>query len=226
MTLSTGAARNVLLLAVVVLFAAATAPLALAEDAVPAAVGEPPAGSYTIDKAHASLIFRVNHIGFSNYTGRFARFDATLELDPANPANCRVEATIDASSLEADNPPAGFLDALRGVDWLDAAKFPRMTFKTTKVEVTGAKTARITGDFWLHGVTRPVVLEAIHNGGYGSHAYDPGGSRIGFSARGTLNRSEFGIAYGIPAPGSTLGVSDAVEFIIEAEFLRPAPAAR
>ena len=60
-----------------------------------------------------------------------------------------------------------------------------------------------------------------YNGGYGGNPYDPAGSRIGFSAHGTLNRSDFGVSQGIPAPGSTMGVSDAVEIIIEAEFTRP-----
>jgi polyisoprenoid-binding protein YceI len=86
------------------------------------------------------------------------------------------------------------------------------------VERTGDKTARITGDLTLHGITRPVVLGATFNGGYGKNSFDPGGARIGFSARGTLNRSQFGLAEGIPAPGTTMGVGDAVQFQLEVEF--------
>ena len=73
----------------------------------------------------------------------------------------------------------------------------------------------------MHGATRPVVLEASYNGGYIGHPMDPH-ARIGFSAHGTLKRSEFGIDFGIPQPGSTMGVSDAVDFTIEAEFSGPA----
>ena len=73
----------------------------------------------------------------------------------------------------------------------------------------------------LHGITAPITLETTFNGGYASFALDPSGSCIGFSARGSLMRSAFGIAFGIPAPGSTMGVGDAVEIIIEAEFTRP-----
>lgn len=186
-----------------------------------AAAMDVPAGAYTLDKTHASLIFRVNHLGFSNYTARFTRYDAKLDFDPANPASSRVEATIDPNSLELDNPPPGFADTLKGVQWLNAAEFPAITFRSTKVELTGANKARISGDFTLHGVTRPVVLDAIFNGGYAGHPMDPH-ARIGFSARGSLKRSEFGIAFGIPAAGSTMGVSDAVEVIIEAEFSGPA----
>jgi polyisoprenoid-binding protein YceI len=80
---------------------------------------------------------------------------------------------------------------------------------------------RITGDLTLHGVTKPVVLDATLNGGYAGHPMDPN-ARIGFSARGAFNRGDFGIAYGIPAPGTTMGVSDRVEVTIETEFSGPA----
>ncbi len=186
-----------------------------------------PAGAYTLDKAHASLIFRVNHLGFSNYTARFKRFDAQLQFDPAHPNTSSVTATIDPRSLETDFPDPATLDfnaELQSAQWLDSAKFPEMTFRSTAVELTAPNAARITGDFTLHGVTRPIVLDATFNGGYVGHPMDPH-ARIGFSARGSLKRSEFGVAYGIPAPGSTMGVSDAVEIILEAEFTGPPMAA-
>jgi polyisoprenoid-binding protein YceI len=131
-----------------------------------------------------------------------------------------VIVTIDPRSLDLDNPPNGFTDTLLGEQWLDAGQFPEMTFRSSKVEPTGTNTFRINGDFTLHGVTRPVVLEATYNGGYAGHPMDPH-ARIGFSAHGSLQRSEFGIAFGIPAPGTTMGVSDKVEIIIEAEFSGP-----
>ncbi|HEV2561824.1 MAG TPA: YceI family protein [Rhizomicrobium sp.] len=180
-----------------------------------------PAGDYTLDKAHASLIFRVDHMGFSNFTARFAHFDAKLTLDPAHPAKSSVDATIDPNSLETDNPPAGFLDMLHGVQWLDAGKFPAITFHSTRIMMTSPNTARITGDFSLHGVTRPLVLTAKFNGGYAGFALDPH-ARVGFSAHGALKRSDFGIAYGIPAPGTKMGVGDLVDVTIEAEFNGPA----
>ena len=179
-----------------------------------------PAGSYTLDKAHASLIFRVNHIGFSNYTGRFGNFDARLQFDPANPTASSVTATVDPRSLGLENPPAGFVDEMLGAKWLDAGQFAQMKFQSTKVEPTGANTARITGDFTLHGVTLPVVLDATFNGGYAGHPLDPH-ARIGFSAHGSLKRAAFGVALGVPPPGSTMGVGDNVEIIIEAEFNGP-----
>jgi polyisoprenoid-binding protein YceI len=180
-----------------------------------------PAGDYTLDKAHASLIFRVNHLGFSNFTGRFARYDAKLQFDPANLGASNVQVTIDPSSIETDNPPADFLTMLAGVEWLNAAQFPEMTFRSTHVESTSADTMRITGDLSLHGITRPIVLEASFNGGYAGHPMDPH-ARIGFSAHGVFKRSAFGISAGIPAPGTTMGVGDEVNVTIEAEFSGPA----
>lgn len=180
-----------------------------------------PAGAYTLDKAHASLIFRVSHMGYSHFTGRLSRFDAKLWFDPAHPSRSHVEASIDPLSLASDNPPDGFLESLHGPEWLAAAKFPAITFKSTKVVLTGRNTARITGDFTLHGITRPVVLNATFNGGYPGMNLDPH-ARVGFSAHGSFKRSQFGIAYGIPAPGSNMGVGDAVDVTIEAEFNGPA----
>ncbi len=185
--------------------------------------GPPLAGAYSLDKAHGSLFFRVNHLGLSHYTARFSRFDAQLQFDPDHPAAQSVTASVDARSIQTDFPlPTPDFDAqLQGGPWLDAAQHPRMSFRSTRIDVTGAKTASITGDLTLRGVTRPVTLEATFNGGYGSNPYDPMGSRIGFSAHGTLKRSEFGMTMGIPAPGTTFGVSDEVDLIIEAEFTKP-----
>jgi polyisoprenoid-binding protein YceI len=185
---------------------------------------EAPAGTYTLDRSHASLLFRVNHLGFSHYTARFTRFDAELDFAPSDPAASSVTATIDATSIETDHPdPAFDFDAqLQDEHWLNTARFPQMTFRSTAVELTGPNTARIAGELALHGVTQPVTLAVTFNGGYAGHALDPLGARIGFSARGSLMRSAFGISEGIPPPGSSFGVGDDVEILIEAEFTRSA----
>jgi polyisoprenoid-binding protein YceI len=182
-----------------------------------------PAGAYTIDPAHTSVLFRVSHVGFSNYTARFKRASAQLQLDPKNLAASSVTVTIDAKSLETDYPNVAEVDfnaELTGEQWLDAAKYPDITFRSTKVEVTGARTMRIHGDLTIRGVTRPITLETRLNGGYAGHPMDKH-ARVGFSAHGTLKRSEYGIAFGIPAPGTTFGVGDEVEVIVETEFSGP-----
>lgn len=215
-----GGMRHLLAGGLIVVALAFSAPAAHAEAASPVA----PAGPYTLDKSHASLVFRLSHLGFSFYTAQFARFDATLDIDPAKPEAAHVEATIDPASLDLPTPPEGFKTALLGPDWLDAGTFPTIAFRSTKVTPTGAATAKIAGELTLHGVTKPVTLDATFNGGYAGHPMDPN-ARIGFSATGTFKRSDFGIAYGIPAPGTTMGVGDAVEVAIEAEFTGPPLAA-
>ncbi len=193
----------------------------------PASTAAVPAGAYTLDKAHASLIFKVNHLGFSNYTARFKRFDAKLQFDPANLPASKLTATVDVKSLETDYPDPVKLDfnaQLLGKDLFDAAQFPTMEYRSKRVEQTGPKSMRIYGDLTLHGVTKPVTLEATYNGGYAGHPMDPH-ARIGFSAHGTLKRSDFGMSYGIPAPGTTMGVGDEVTVIIETEFNGPPLAA-
>jgi polyisoprenoid-binding protein YceI len=203
--------------------AEANNPATSAPAAAPAAPIDVPAGDYTLDKSHASLIFRVDHLGFSNYTARFKKFDAKLSFDPANLASSSVTATVDARSLETDFPDPTKVDfnaQLQNEQWLDTKKFPEMTFKSTSVEETGPNKVRITGDFTLRGVTKPVVLDATFNGGYRGHPMDPN-ARIGFSAQGTLKRSDFGIDYGIPAPGTKMGVGDEVQIVIETEFSGP-----
>ncbi len=181
-----------------------------------------PAGVYRIDPAHARLLFRVNHLGFSRYTALVLRFDATLAFDPDAPEAMALTATADPSSVETHYPDDSFdFNALiTGPEFLDAAQFPEARFVSTSVVLTGDRTADVTGDLTLHGVTKPVTFAATFNGGYGGHPMDVG-PRIGFSATATFNRSDFRIAYGLPPEGSTMGVFDPVDLILEAEFVKP-----
>lgn len=199
---------------------AATPPASAPAQNTPAATEATP-GAYTLDKAHSSLITRVDHLSFSKFTGRFARWDAQLQLDPSHPEQAQLTVTIDPASFEADNPPPGFLDLLHGPQFFDVRQFPQMGFRSTSIELTGANTARITGDLTLHGVTRPVTLDATFNGGYAGNQFDRN-ARVGFSAHGVLQRSAFNMGYGVPPPGTTMGVGDEVEFVIETEFTGPA----
>lgn len=193
------------------------------EPVLDPAKSDAPAGTYTLDHAHSTLVFRLSHLGFSKYTASFSKIDGTMQFDPKNPSAIKVEAKVDPKSLTLPEPPPGFHDTLTGKDWLDAAKHPEITFRSTKVDVTGPNTARVTGDFTLHGVTRPIVLEATFNGGYAPNAYD--GARVGFSGHTTLKRSEFGMGSGIPAPGTNMGVGDNVDVTLETEWSSGKPTA-
>lgn len=208
----------------IALAALLAAPVATQEPgAIVPAPTSAPAGDYRLDLAHSRLIFRVSHLGFSNYTAFFRAFDARLGFDPDDPSAMRLEATVEAASIETLHPDPNydFNAVIAGPDFLDAAQFPEIRFVSTAVRPTAPDAAAVTGDLTLHGVTRPVTLRARFNGGYGAHPLDPGGARIGFSASGTIFRSDFGIVLGLPAPGTTIGVFDPVEILIEAEFINP-----
>ncbi len=181
-----------------------------------------PAGIYSLDKTHASLAFNVNHLGFSHYTMNFDHFDATLQLDPAQPEKARLTATIDPLSLDLPNPPEGFSKEITtGEKWLNAETYPSIVFLSHSVKMTGEKTADIHGVLEMLGQKKPVLLHAVFNGGYKGHAMDPH-ARVGFSAKASFKRSDFGMNFGIPEPGTTMGVGDEVDVMIEAEFTGPA----
>lgn len=170
-------------------------------------------GDFALDTKHAALLFRINHLGFSDYAGRFDRFEASLSGDASNPAGASVEAIIDMSSLNIANPE--FAAELMGPAWFDAATHPQAVFKSTNIKLTSETTAQITGDLTLKGVTRPITLVAKLNGS----AYDPlrQADVVGFSAIGEINRAVFGIDR-----FSGL-LTDTVRIEIEAEFIRQKP---
>jgi len=172
------------------------------------------AGSYKLDPGHSKITWSVTHFGFSTYIGQFASVNGTLKLDPKAPANDAVDVTVDTGSLGTLNPE---LDTqLKSKGFLDVAAFPTATFKATKVTVTGERTANIDGQLTLHGVTKPVVVQAVFNQG-GANPLDKKYS-LGFAGSAKIKRSEFGITAYVPA------ISDDVTLTIEAEF-KAVPAA-
>ena len=165
----------------------------------------------------------MSHLGFSEYTAFFRQIEATLAFDPARPEAMTLEAKVDPASVETlyPDPATDFNAILAGETFLNAAQYPDLTFRSTRIRQTGPREAAVTGDLTLHGVTRSVTFRVRYNGGYAGHPLDPGGARIGFSAEGALFRSDFGIGFGIPTPDNPLGVGDLVSLRIEAEFVNP-----
>ena len=185
-------------------------------------LGSPAAGNYTLDLGHTRLLFRVNHLGFSNYTAMFTDLSANLAFDPDQPETMTVSAVINVDSLETHypDPALDFNAVLTGSEFLDSAQFPQITFVSTAVKRVSEAEAAVTGDFTLHGVTKPLTMMVRYNGGWGDMPMDVG-ARIGFSARAEFNRLDFGIGFGVPSPGTEMGVSDRVEVILETEFVKP-----
>ena len=173
-----------------------------------------PAGQWQLEKPHGSVLFRVKHLGLSWYTARFTDFDATLDFDPKNPAASHVKAIINPLSVHAEHPTDKDWDRRIGEDLLEGKQFPQIVFDSTKVETTGEFTGKVTGNLTMAGVTEPVTLDVTYNGGMDSAALYAGRPAVGFSARGTLDRSEFGLTRYASIIGSE------VEVVIEIEFTR------
>lgn len=168
------------------------------------------AGAYKLDPTHASLVFKIDHLGFSTYVGRFESFEASLDFDAEDPAAARVEAVIDMTSLDIANDE--FAQTLMGSQWFDAEQHPQAVFRTFGLKVTGENTAVISGDLTLKGETQAIEINATFNGGANDvlrRAYI-----VGFSGSTIISRSDFGIDRFAGL------ITDEVAIEIEAEFIR------
>jgi len=176
---------------------------------------EAPAGTYKLDPTHASVLWKVSHLGLSNYTGRFVRMDATLTIDPAKPEGAKLEASVDPASIRTDYPAPEKHDfdktLSQDAKWFNAVAFPSITFKSTSVKMTGAKTADVAGELSFLGVTKPLTLKATINGGMKEHPFAKKPA-LGFSAVANLKRSDFGMTHLVP------NIGDDVQIIMEIEF--------
>jgi len=165
------------------------------------------AEQYTLDPSHTHVAWHAGHMGFSVPTGIFANITGSLTLDEQNPSASKVEAVIKPAEMVTGI--AKFDEHMRGSDFFDVAKFPEATFKSTKVEVTGASTAIVTGDLTIKGVTKPAVLDVKLNK-LGENPFSKQ-KTAGFSATTMIKRSDFGITYGTPH------VPDEINLTIESE---------
>lgn len=186
-----------------------TAPMASAAPSVDPA--DMPAGTYAVDKTHASLIARVKHMGLAAYTVRFTGFEASYSWDPQSPQTARVEAVFQAASLDTGEPKFNGEFAEK---FLDARDNPTIRFVSTSIVQTSPGKGTMTGDLTLRGVTKPVTLDVTFDG----FRSGIGGQRSGFSAKGVIKRSEFGSTFLLNPPLAMVG--DEVELILELEFVK------
>ena len=181
--------------------------LLLASAALPAQASKPE--RYIYDPVHTQIMFSVDHLGFSHPHGRFVKFTGGFSFDPTHPEVSQITTVIDTNSIDMCSEE--WDRALKGDDFFNVKKFPTMTFKSTKIEKTGTHTGKLTGDLTLLGVTKPVTLDVTYNKS-GTHPL----SRnfiAGFSATGTIDRTAFGMNYGIPGIGDQVGLDIQVEGI-------------
>jgi polyisoprenoid-binding protein YceI len=185
----------------------------LATLATAAVLSAAPA-TYTIDATHSSVEFSVRHMMVSNVKGSFQKVTGTAIYDPNNLAASKLEASIDVNTINTNEPKR---DAhLKSPDFFDAAKYPAMTFKSTKFTKAGSN-LKVTGDLTIHGVTKPVTFDVETTpevkDGYGK-------MRLGASATTRISRKDFGLTWNQMLEAGGVAVSDEVKLALDMAFVK------
>jgi polyisoprenoid-binding protein YceI len=178
-----------------------------------ATTGAAHASDWEIDTAHSAAQFTVRHMMMSNVRGQFDKVTGTVKLDDKDATKSAVEIAIDASTINTREPKR---DAhLKSPDFFDVAKYPQITFKSTKIAKKGAG-YKVTGDLTMHGVTKPVTLEVEAPA---QTAKTPFGQTIrGFTATGKLNRKDWGLTWNKALEAGGVLVGDEVQLQIDGEL--------
>jgi polyisoprenoid-binding protein YceI len=175
--------------------------------------------NWQVDGAHSAVNLAVRHMVISKVRGHFGRWSAKLQLDTADLTRSSVEVDIEAASIET-----GVADRdahLRSPDFLDAAKYPTLSYRSRRVESASKDRLRVTGDLTIRDVSREVVLDVE----YGGQGKDPwGNTRVGFTATASLNRKEFGLTWNQALETGGVLVADRVDIEIELQAIRQAAA--
>lgn len=180
------------------------------------ATPEVAATTWNLDPVHSTAEFKVKHLMISNVKGQFATWTGALSLDESDLANSRVEASIEAASINTRDAQR---DAhLKSADFFDVENFPTLSFKSTRITRTGDGELAVSGDLTIHGVTRNVVF-AVE--GPTPPARDPwGNARLGLSATAKINRKDFGLTWNTALETGGVLVGDEVTIALEAQFVK------
>jgi polyisoprenoid-binding protein YceI len=175
------------------------------------------AETWQIDKAHSDIFFTVRHMVITKVRGRFLKWEGTLVLDEQDWSKSRVEVSIDAASINtSDEKRDGHL---KSADFLDAEKFPKLTFKSTKVEKASGDKLKVTGDLTIRDVTKSVTLDVELLG----KAKDPwGNNKIAFNGKVAIQREEFGAKWNQALETGGVLVGKQVEIDLELQAIAPA----
>jgi polyisoprenoid-binding protein YceI len=176
------------------------------------------AATYTIDPAHSSAGYKVRHLMVAYVRGGFSGITGDVVFDPANPANTKINASIDATTLHTHDEKR---DAhVKGADFFDVAKYPTITFVSKRVVPDGKYQWKVTGDLTLRGVTKEITLDVESAP---AEAKDPWGNlRSGASAETVIKRSEFGLAFNAPLETGGFMLSDDVHLHVDVEMIKKA----
>lgn len=170
--------------------------------------------TYNVDAAHSEIDFSVRHMMFAKVRGQFKTWTSKLAYDATAPARSTIEVEVDTASI--DTRDAQRDGHLRSGDFFDAEKFPKMIFKSKRIDAAGAGHYKLTGELTIRDVTKEITLDVEQTGG----GKDPwGNERVGFSAKGSINRSEWGLKWNQALEAGGVLVSDKVEIEVEAQVV-------
>jgi polyisoprenoid-binding protein YceI len=168
--------------------------------------------SWSIDNVHSHVAFAVRHMMVSTVRGQFKSYRGTLQLDPKDFARSHFTGEIDVASVDTGNVDRD--NHLRTNDFFDAPNHPKITFESKSIEAKGSDEYVVNGNLTIRGVTKPVALEVEFHG----TSKNPRGKTVaGFSARGTIDRKEFGVAFNAVLETGGVAVADKVKIEIEVE---------
>jgi polyisoprenoid-binding protein YceI len=174
------------------------------------------AQTWQIDKAHSDIIFTVRHMVITKVRGRFLRWDGTLALDEQDLSKSHIDVSIEAASISTNDEKRD--GHLKSADFLDVAKFPKLTFKSTKVAPAGGDKLKVTGDLTIRDVTKSVTLEVEKLG----KAKDPwGNNKIAFNGKVVIQREEFGAKWNQALEAGGVLVGKDVEVDLELQATAP-----
>jgi polyisoprenoid-binding protein YceI len=169
---------------------------------------------WNIDPAHSAAQFTVRHLVISRVRGTFERWQGAINFDPSQPEASKVSVRIEAASIDTHEPNRD--QHLRSAEFFDVEKYPAITFESRQIDRRGKDRYRVLGDLTMHGVTRPVELDAEYLGA----GKDPwGNERVGFFAKTAVNRKEFGLNWNQLLEGGGVVVSDQVEISLDVQAI-------
>jgi polyisoprenoid-binding protein YceI len=173
--------------------------------------------TWTIDPAHTHVEFAVKHLMITTVKGRFGGVTGTVRTHDGDPGKGQAEIAIDASSIDTREPQRD--GHLKSADFFDVEKYPKLTFKSTRIADVKGNTFKLIGDLTIHGVTREIALDVTSEG----TSKDPwGGERAGFSATGKLKRSDFGLTWNQALEAGGFLVGDDIKISLDVEVLKQA----
>lgn len=173
--------------------------------------------TWNFDLGHSDIGFSVRHLMVSKVRGHFKEWGGSLALDDANIANSKVSVQIQAASIETKDGKRD--EHLRSPDFFDVAKFPTLSFESTKVTRKSGEELAVEGNLTIHGVTKPVTLDVELSG----EVKDPwGGTRRGFSAKTQVNRKDFGLHWNAALETGGVVVGEKVDIHLEIEVIKAA----